>query len=268
MPIRHLLAVSLLTSFAFLGGCAADATDDDTTESDLAGAELTLGHYVLSGSPSPGSYAELVLKSGHRFEAKAYSWTFWERSVADEEASVMSGKFTLTGNQLTLLTTKGNAYGVYAVTKKDGTFAFDVTSDPRHRRKFVMTFEDNGSALDPDAPADDPGTPPAVANGTALRCRSGRHGVNFSISRNGGWMYQLTNGASDHVKLTLDTAHDNSGDWLNLVGSSAKADEDYEVSIPAAAFRRGAKGVTVDVNAGSAVGGVFTAGGVTCDAAD
>ncbi len=212
---------------------------------------------------------DLVLKSGHQFEASGYAFMFW--GPANEETPItFSGSYSLNGSALTQLTHKGNRYDAYTVTDRGGSFDFRYTSERGHAIKFSMTYSDGGDAL-PTHPSKDPGMPLAVSGGTQLRCQSGMFGTNFSITTSGGWMYNFAGEPKvvDQVRLSQSDAEASDSEWIRLTGSGTQGVDhhnDYEVNVPAAAFRPGARNVAVDIAIGSESTGVFVDGQAVCDA--
>ncbi len=268
--IRALSALVLLTSSIAATGCSADAgpTTDSSTE-NLNDLTLQTGHYARSGGATPGVLVDLVLKSGHQFEASGYAATFW--GPANEETPItFSGSYKVNGSTLTLLTHKGNPYDAYTVTDRGGSFDFRYTSERGDAIKFSMTYADSGSTL-PTQLSKDPGMPAAVSGGTQLRCQSGMFGTTFSITKSGGWMYNFAGEPKvvDHVRLSQSDAEHSDSEWIRLTGSGTKGSDhrnDYEVNVPAAAFRHGARNVAVDIAIGSESSGVFVDGQAVCDA--
>jgi hypothetical protein len=272
--LRVLGALVLATaalSTLIVAGCSASEGGSATSESNLNGVTLRKGHYARHGGITPGVLVDLVLKNGNQFEASGYPATFW--GPANEQSPIeFSGSFTVKGNTLTLLTHKGNPYDAYTVTDNGSSFDFSVTTERGDVIRFQMSYVDGGDTL-PVQVSKDPGMPPAIRGGQQLRCQGGMFGTDFSITKSGGWMYKFSGEPKvvDHVKLVQSDAEESDSQWIRLTGSGEKGRDghnDYEVNIPAAAFRSGAKGVTVDVAAGSESSGVFVAGQVDCDAVE
>jgi hypothetical protein len=267
------LVVVAGTSALSLGGCSAAASPETgATTSDLNDTSLATGHYTRSGDATPGVLVDLVLKPGHQFEASGYAAMFW--GPANEQSPItFSGSYKLDGDTLTLLTHKGNEYDHYTVTNDDGdSYHFRYTSDHGDDISFSMTYVDGDTTL-PTTTSKDPGMPASVSGGVLLRCQGGMFGTDFAISKRGGTMTTFAGEPKvvDKVRLTQDPDEDSTSDWIHLAGSGTKADDehnDYEVSVPAAAFEPGAQGVTVDIAIGNETSGVYTATQAVCDAVD
>lgn len=270
LSIRTFSRLTIAALFALtFPGCAGDGGQTPTTTSqDLNGLSMQTGHYARTGGPTPGVLTDLVLKDDRQFEASGYAPVFW--GPADEESPIaFSGSYTIKDDTLTLLTHKGNPYDTYVVHASGSRFDFSYTSERGDPIAFTMTYADDGDTL-PTQPSKDPGMPPALSGGQQLRC-GGMFGTTFSLTRSGGFMYTFAGEPKvvDHIRLSQSDAEASDSSWLRLTGSGTKGRDghnDYEVNVPAAAFRAGATNVTIDVSVGSEDSGVFVAMPVTCDA--
>lgn len=252
--VRSLLAPLALVLLATTAGCAADTSEDGTTEQDQTGSLIKTGTYKISGTPQPWTIKDLVLKPGGAYTVAMYPG----RAFPQEDIKTTTGKYTASGNTLTIKFAKGNVFEKWEITQKGQKLHF---RDLVESSEFDMTYEGGGTA-DPVQPVQgkDPGLPAAVAGGVDIRCHSGAGDIfaNLSVARSGAGTMKLSStkslelGKTENVKLVKNPDSAGTSGWLSVTGNGNTADgKRYTWQIPTSFLSSGGKDKSISMIVGS-----------------
>jgi hypothetical protein len=250
------LALVLSASLALAGsvGCAADPGADPAQEQDQTSSLIKTGTYVLSGAKAPWTIKQLVLKPGGQYVVVMYPGAAFP--IADVKTT--TGKYTTSGDTLTIKFTSGNVFESWQVTAHGGKFHFH---DRVESSEFDMTYV-GADASDP-APeplqGKDPGLPAPVSGGLDVRCHSSVGGdvwANLSIARSGIGRMNLSSKTSLELsqteKVTLAKEPGASSGWLLATGDGNKADgKRYTLHFPTSFLEAGGKDKAISMTIGS-----------------
>lgn len=245
---------------AVLVGCSGGATDmGDGAGALETSSLLKVGTYKHSGAPDAWTIKTLVLKDDGRYSVVMYPG----RAFPIEDVKTTTGKYTVSGQTLTIKFEKGNVFEKWEVTKQGAKLHF---KDLVETSEFDMTYE-GGSTSDPVEPVQgtDPGLPTPVAGGADIRCHSGSEDVfaNLSVAKSGVGTLKLSSERGLQLlgveNVTLRKNPDSAGTtgWLSVTGNGQKShDRDgygkrYTFQIPTSFLTEGGKDKDISMIVGS-----------------
>jgi len=251
--IRTSLSLAALALLA-LAGCAADANGTDSTEQDQTGSLIKAGTYKHSGAAAAWTIKDLVLKSDGSYTVVMYPG----RAFPIDDVGTTTGKWTASGNTLSIKFPKGNVFEKWAVTQVGGKLHF---VDQVETSEFDMTYT-GGAETDPTEPVQgtDPGLPTPVAGGADIRCHSGSGDIfaNLSVARSGVGTMKLSSkktlelSKTENVKLGKNPDSAGTSGWLSVTGNGNTNDgKRYQWQLPTSFLSSGGKDRSISMIVGS-----------------
>jgi hypothetical protein len=254
MRLLHLaLALSAPVALAGSAGCAADSGADPAEEQDQTSSLIKTGTYALAGAKAPWTIKQLVLKPGGQYVVVMYPGAAFP--IADVKTT--TGKYTTSGNKLTIKFTSGNVFESWQITARGAKLHFhDLVESSEFDMSYVSA---DASDPAPEAPqGKDPGLPAPVPGGLDVRCHSSVGGdiwANISIARSGVGRMNLSSKTSldlsqtEKVILAKEPA---SSGWLLATGNGNKADgKRYTLHFPTSFLEAGGKDKAISMTIGS-----------------
>lgn len=253
-PSGMALPITLALLAASAVGCAADTNGTDSTEEDQTGSLVKAGTYKLSGSAQAWTVKDLVLKSDGTYTVVMYPG----RAFPIGDVKTTTGKWTASGNTLTIKFAKGNVFEKWSVTQSGSKLHF---SDQVESSEFDMAYTGSGQ-VDPVEPVQgkDPGLPTAVAGGIDIRCHSlyGDVYANLSVARSGVGNMKLSSAKTlalsktESIKLVKNPDSAGSSGWLSVTGNGNAADgKRYVWALPTSFLSSGGKDKDISMTVGS-----------------
>ena len=249
-----LFAVACFATLPTLAGCAASTDETDSAEQDQTGSLIKAGTYRLSGSAKAWTIKDLVLKSDGSYTVVMYPG----RAFPIDDVKTTTGKWTASGDTLTIKFSKGNVFEKWAVTERSGKLHF---SDQIESSEFDMTYS-GGGQTDPVEPVQgkDPGLPTPVPGGVDIRCHSlyGDVFANLSVARSGAGSMKLSSaktlalGRTESVTLQKNPDSAGSSGWLSVTGNgNATNGKRYVWQLPTSFLSSGGKDKSISMIVGS-----------------
>ncbi len=250
-PLASLLALACVAAVA---GCAAETDGTDSAEQDQTGSLVKVGTYKLSGSAQAWTIKDLVLKSDGSYTVVMHPG----RAFPIDDVTTTTGKWTASGDTLTIKFAKGNVFEKWAVTKSGSKLHF---SDKVESSEFDMTYT-GGDQVDPVEPVQgkDPGLPTPVPGGADVRCHSlyGDVFANLSVAHSGAGTMKLSSaktlalGKTETVTLKKNPDSAGSSGWLSVTGNGNTADgKRYVWQLPTSFLSSGGKDKSISMIVGS-----------------
>lgn len=257
-PLCSLLVVAFASSAFACGGSTADAGNPGDVSGALeTSSSLKPGTYKHSGAPDAWTIKTLVLREDGRYTVVMYPG----RAFPIQDVRTTTGKYTVSGNTLTIKFEKGNLFEKWEVTKAGSKLHF---KDLVETSEFDMTYE-GGDTSDPVEPLEgtDPGLPSPVAGGADIRCHSLYEDVyaNLSVAKTGVGSLKLSSARGLELlgveNVTLRKNPGSASGWLSVTGNGQKSHDKegygkrYTFQIPTSFLTEGGKDKDISMIVGS-----------------
>jgi hypothetical protein len=252
--LQLVLVLSAPIGLAGTVGCAAESSADPAQEQEQTSSLIKTGTYALAGAKAPWTIKQLVLKPGGQYVVVMYPGAAFP--IADVKTT--TGKYTTSGDKLTIKFTSGNVFESWQITARGGKFHFhDLVESSEFDMSYVGS---DASDPAPEAPqGKDPGLPAPVAGGLDVRCHSSVGGdiwANLSIAPSGVGRMNLSSKTSLELsqteKVTLAKEPGASSGWLLPTGNGNKADgKRYTLHFPTSFLASGGKDRAISMTIGS-----------------